>query len=77
VSLFFFQIGRGDCSGFADNELDVVDRNAAWAELTKVCADLVGGAARELKQNGDWQINLLDQCKKPLFRIRLVAETLA
>jgi hypothetical protein len=76
MSLFFFQVGHGDYSGFSDNDLDVVDRNAAWAELTKVCGDLIGDVARDLKQNAEWQINLLDQSKKPVFRIRLVAETL-
>ena len=50
--------------------------DAAWAELTKVCGDLIAGVARDLKQNADWQINLLDQSRKPVFRIRLVAETL-
>jgi hypothetical protein len=75
MPLFFFQIGNGDYSGFSDNDLDVIDRNAAWAELTKVCGDLIGGVVRDLKENDDWQINLLDHTKKPVFRIRLVAET--
>jgi hypothetical protein len=44
--------------------------------MTKVCGDLIGGAARDLKQNAEWQVELLDQSKEPVFRIRLVAETL-
>ena len=45
-------------------------RDAAWAEMTKVCANLVGGISRSLKQNAEWQMELLDEAKKPVFRIR-------
>jgi hypothetical protein len=51
VPLYFFQITHGKYSGISD--LDVAERNAAWAEMTKVCGDLVGGAVRDLKQNSD------------------------
>lgn len=43
--------------------------------MTKVCANLVGGISRSLKQNAEWQMELLDETKKPVFRIRLIAET--
>ena len=44
--------------------------------MTKVCADLVGGISRHLKQNAEWQMELLDKAGKPIFRIRLMAESL-
>jgi hypothetical protein len=55
---------------------EFADRDAAWLETTKVCGDLVGSISRHLKQNAEWQTELLDESKKPLFRICLVAETL-
>jgi hypothetical protein len=54
----------------------LADRDAAWKELTRVCGDVVGGISRKLKENSEWQMELLDESKKPVFRIRLVAETL-
>jgi hypothetical protein len=48
----------------------------AWNELTRVCADFIGAASRGLEQNSEWKMELLDEVEKPLFRIRLVAETL-
>jgi hypothetical protein len=45
--------------------------------MTTVCSDLVGSVSRGIKQNTEWQIELLDLSRKPVFRIRLVAETLA
>jgi hypothetical protein len=43
--------------------------------MTKVCGNLLGTISRSLKQNAEWQMELLDETKKPVFRIRLVAES--
>jgi len=52
-------------------------REAAWAEMTKVCGNLLGSILRSLKQNAEWQMELLDETRKPVFRIRLVAESVS
>ncbi len=44
--------------------------------MTRVCGDLVGSIARKLKQQSEWQMELLDESRKPVFRIRVTAETL-
>jgi hypothetical protein len=43
--------------------------------MTKVSGNLLGSIARSLKQNAEWQMELLDEAKKPVFRIRLIAES--
>jgi hypothetical protein len=73
---FFFRICQGDFAGTSGEGFDLADRDAAWTEMTMVGSDLVSGATRKLKQNSEWQIELLDESETPLFRIRLVAETL-
>lgn len=72
MPLYFFRIPNGpnDCGA------EFADRDTAWKELTGVCGDMVGGISRNLKENGEWQMELLDASKQPVFRIRLVAETL-
>jgi hypothetical protein len=76
MPLFYFRIRTGRFSGASDTAFELADRDAAWVEMTKVCGDLVGSISPHLKQNAEWQMELLDESKKPLFRIRLVAETL-
>jgi hypothetical protein len=76
MSLYFFRISQGRYSGASDQGSEFESREAAWAEMTKVCGNLVGGISRSLMQNGEWHIELVDEAKKPIFRIRLVAETL-
>ena len=75
MSLYYFRISHGRYSGAADLGSEFESRDAAWTEMTKVCANLVGGISRGLKQNAEWQMELLDEAKKPVFRIRLIAET--
>jgi hypothetical protein len=76
MPLYFFRIRNGRFSGAADCGTELSNHDAAWRELTNVCGDLVGSISRNLKQNNEWQMELLDESKKPVFRIRLVGETL-
>lgn len=57
-----------------DISMDCPTRDAAWAELALICSDLIGDVARTLQQDGDWQIELLDDALTPIGRIRVVAE---
>jgi hypothetical protein len=74
MPLYFFRISHGKFSGISGG-FDLPDQDAAWGEMTKVCGDLVGGISRKLKQDAEWLMELLDESEKPLFGIRLVAET--
>ena len=75
VSQYFFRISHGRYSGASDQASEFETREDAWAEMTKVCGNLLGGISRSLKQNAEWRMELLDEAKKPVFRVRLVAES--
>lgn len=75
MPLYFFSVPGGRTPGCSDCA-ELTDRDAAWKELTGVCGDMVGSICRNLQENDEWQMVLLDASKKPLFRIRLLAETL-
>ena len=76
MSLYFFRISTGRYSGAADQPYEFEDRDAAWNEMTEVCADLLGGIVRNLKPNAKWSMELLDENKEPVFRISLVGEAM-
>jgi hypothetical protein len=76
MSLYFFRISHGRYSGASEHGAEFESREAAWTELTKVCGNLVGGISRSLKQNAEWHMEILDEARKPVFRIRLVSESL-
>ena len=75
MPLYFFRISNGRYAGASDQGSEFANREAAWAEMTKVCGDLLGSISRTMKQDAEWQMELLDESKKPVFRIRLVAES--
>ena len=75
MPLYFFRIRNEEYADASDCRSEHADHNAAWTEMTKVCGDLVGSITRKLMQNAEWQMELLDESEKPLFRIRLVAES--
>jgi hypothetical protein len=76
VPRYYLRIRDNRDGGVTDQAIDVADRQAAWAEMTAVCSDLIGGVSRDLAENTEWQMELLDASRQLLSRIRVVAETL-
>jgi hypothetical protein len=76
VTSFHLRIPDGRFSGLANHPMNLVDRDAAWDEMTLVCKDLVGSVVREIARNTEWQMELLDESKTPIYRIRVISETL-
>jgi hypothetical protein len=74
MPLYFFRIRNGLHSGASEQGIELANRDAAWQELTSVCSNLIGEICRKLKQNSQWEMELLDESKRPVFRIRLGAE---
>jgi hypothetical protein len=75
MALYFFRISNGRYAGASDQGSEFENREAAWAEMTKVSGNLLGSISRGLKPNAEWQMEMLDETRKPVFRIRLVAES--
>jgi hypothetical protein len=76
MPLYFFRISHAHYAGASDQGTQFENREAAWAEMTKVCGNLLGSISRSVKQNAEWQMEMLDETRKPVFRIRLVAESI-
>jgi len=76
MPLYFFRISQGRYSGASDLPYEFENREAAWGEMKRVCANLLVGISRGLRQGAEWQMELLDEARTPLFRIRLLGEVL-
>lgn len=75
MPLYFFRIRNGSYSGASERGTEFADRNEAWNEMTKICAGMAASISRKLRQNSEWHMELLDEAKQPVFRIRIVAES--
>ena len=51
-------------------------RDGLVATRQAASATLIQRWLRKINQNAEWQIELLDEAKRPVFRIALIAETL-
>src|SRR5437870_5192502 len=76
MPIFFFSVRHGEDACVNNDGAEFADHNAAWKEMTGVCGDMIADISRRLSENAQWQMELLDESRKPVFRIRLVAETL-
>jgi hypothetical protein len=76
MPVFFFSVRHGEEACVNNDGAEFADHNAAWKEMTGVCGDMIADISRGLSENAKWQIELLDESRRPVFRIRLVAETL-
>jgi hypothetical protein len=76
MPLFSFRTHDGERFSASD-ACELSSRDDAWNELTKICGDLIAGSCHGLEQNSEWSIEALDATNAPVFRIRMVAETLA
>jgi len=76
MSPYYFRIRNGRYTGASDQGTECADRGAAWKEMTSVCADMASGILRKRTENSEWQLELLDESREPVFRIRIVAESL-
>jgi hypothetical protein len=76
MPIFFFSVRHGEDACVNNDGAEFTDHNAAWKEMTGVCGDMIADISRKLSENAEWQMELLDESRKPVFRIRLVAETL-
>ena len=56
MPLYFFRIRNGRYSGCAEQASEFADRDAAWREMTHVCADMAAGIARKLQENSEWHM---------------------
>lgn len=72
---YFFRISHGPYADASEQAMEFEDPDAAWDEMRHICADLLGGVARNLKQYGEWRMELLDAASKPVFSVRLIAES--
>ena len=76
MPVFFFSVRDAEQGGLRNDRAEFPDRNAAWKEMTGICSEVIGDVSRKLVENAEWQMELLDETRKPAFRIRLIAETL-
>ena len=73
---FIFQVQRGKFPEIAAIEDILSDSYAARKAALGICADLAKDIVNRLTDDSEWRLDVLDESGKPVFRLRLLAESL-
>jgi hypothetical protein len=73
---FLFQVQQGKLPGPFALEDVLSDNYAARKAALGMCADLAKDIVTGLTEDSEWRLDVLDESGKPVFRIRLLAESL-
>jgi hypothetical protein len=76
LPFYYFKISHGKFAGAPETSLDFKDDTAACKEMTAVCSDFIADVVRDCVPHSNWHMETLDEAKKAIFRISLVAESL-
>ena len=73
---FIFQVQQGKLPGPLALEDVLSDNYAARKAALGICADLAKDIVTGLMEDSEWRLDVVDESGKPVFRIRLFAESL-
>jgi hypothetical protein len=73
---FAFQVQPGQSPRIPAIEDILLDSDAARKVALGICADLARDIVGGLTQDSEWRLDVLNEAGKPIFRLRLLAETL-
>jgi hypothetical protein len=73
---FLFQVQHPKSATIPAIEDVLSDSFAARKVALGICADLAKDIVAGLTEDSEWRLDVLDESGKPVFRLRLVAESL-
>ena len=73
---FIFQVQQGKFPEIPAIEDILCDSYAARKAALGICADLAKDIVNRLTDDSEWRLDVLDESGKPVFRLRLLAESL-
>jgi hypothetical protein len=73
---FVFQVQAGQSRELPAIEDMLNDRGAARKAALGMCADLAKDIVAGLTEDSEWSLNVLNETGQPVFRLRILAETL-
>jgi hypothetical protein len=73
---FVFQVQSGQSPELPAIEEVLTDHKAARKAALGICADLAKDIVAGLTENSEWRLDVLNETGAPVFRLRLLAETL-
>jgi hypothetical protein len=73
---FFFQVQPGRSPEFPVIEDELRGIDEVRKSALQMCADLANDIVAGLTEDTEWRLDVVDESGRPVFRVRLIAESL-
>ena len=66
---YYFHISHGDSSKIRNDGIELPDRDAAWAEATSACGEIIRDLNGALKPGDTWRMIVKDEAGAEMFHL--------
>ncbi len=72
---YFFAVRHGDYTSYHSDEIELPDMAAVLRELTQSTGEMLRDLSTPLDAGSEWRVEVADEYRKPLFSLRVIAES--
>ena len=75
MPLYFFSVSDGERTTLASDGIELPDLPAVWIEATKSTGETLRDLNHAIRAGTELRMDVADEARKPLFSLRVIAET--
>jgi hypothetical protein len=75
MPLYFFNVRDGERTTLASDGIELPDLQSVWIEATKSTGDTLRDLNHAVRAGTELRMDVADEMHKPLFSLRVIAET--
>jgi hypothetical protein len=72
---YFFAVRQGDYTSYHSDEIELPDIGAVLRELTQSTGELLRDLSTPIEAGSELRVQVADEYRKPLFSLRVIAES--
>ncbi len=72
---YFFSVSNGERTTLHSDGIELPDIPAVWIEATKSTGELLRDLDHAIQAGTELRMDVADEARKPLFTLRVIAET--
>ncbi len=71
---YFFMVRHGDQTSHQSDGIEFPDMGAVQLEATKSAGEILRDLSHPIEAGSEWRMEVVDEARKPLFSLRVIAE---
>jgi hypothetical protein len=75
MPLYFFSVSDGECTTLASDGIELPDICSVWIEATRSTGETLRDLNHAIRAGTELRMDVADEAHRPLFSLRVIAET--